>query len=407
MTSDRTRLTFEFLWLAISTAAFQASRMGTGILAAAFLQPSDYAEWGLVLAILGYSVYLNLGIASGLNRDLPRLLGAERPREAQLLEQAALGGTIGASLLVVPAVIVLALPVGLSLPALALTALAAGIQQYYLFTQTILRSRLHFNRASLQQAALAVAFPIIALPLIGRMGVAALILAQGVTFGLGAVFARGLGLPLRPRFDRGEIVAIIRVGIPIMAAGLAFAVLTTADRWLTLLLLGEQATGQYTFAALLTSSALLVSVVLAQQFYPRMAMALGRGERMRSLLAMATRQTLAVTALVAPLTLVLVFVAPIALEAWLPEYLPATPAIRVLAVGFLVLVAASGFTNLLVVIGLANVYLAILVMAMAIDVIAALALAGMGLVGMAIAALAAYVFVLATSVAVAVRVGRR
>ncbi len=291
--------------------------------------------------------------------------------------------------------------------ALALTALAAGAQQYYLFTQTVLRSRLRFNRASLQQAVLAISFPAVAALLLPALGVAALIVAQLTTFLVGAAFAGRGVFGLRPRFVREEIAAIVRVGMPIMAAGLAFAVLTTADRWLTLFLLGDAATGQYTFATLVAGSALLVSLVLAQQQYPRMAMALGRGEGSTRVLAMAMRQSLIAAALVAPLTLAFVLVGPAAIEAWLPDYGAAADALPLLAVGFLLLVAASGFTNFLVVIGRARLYLGILVLALVLNVGIAVMLAGLGIAGMAVAAGSAYAFVFAASAGLAIRVAQR
>lgn len=400
-------MTLEFVWLAMSTAAFQASRLGTGIVAAAALAPTDYAVWGLVLAILSYSVYFNFGVASGLNRELPILIGAERPDEARRLEDVALAGTIGASILVLPAVAVLGLVAGIDGPALVLAALAAGAQQFYLLTQTVLRSRLRFNRASLQQAALAVSFPVMAVLLLPSLGVVALLVAQVATFIVGAAFAGRGVFDLRPRFRAGEIIRIMRVGMPIMAGGLAFAVLTTADRWLTLFLLGQTATGQLTFAALLAGSALLVSLVLAQQQYPRMAMALGRGEGPEVVLRMAVRQSLVATGLVAPLAIALGLLGPPIITAWIPDYEPSSRALPLLAAGFLLLAAASGFTNFLVVIGRARIYLGILLAALAVNVTVAVVLAGLDLVGMAIAAGTAYGVVFAASAAVAALGTRR
>jgi O-antigen/teichoic acid export membrane protein len=392
--------------LAGSTTAFQASRLGTSLVAAVLLPPDRYAEWGIALALLAYSVYFNLGLTSGLNRELPRLLGKGEVGEARALEQSALSGAGLTAFLSWPFVAVLAVAGGLS-PAMVVTiAVAAGAQQFYLFSQTSLRARLSFNRASLQQATLAVVFPAVAIPAVQVFGVAGLAIAQAMAFGVGAAFAgRTLWQPEWSDLRR-QIGRLCTVGLPIMIGGLVFALLTTLDRWLVLVYLGDEATGQYTLAVLLSSAALLFSMVLAQQFYPRMALALGRGASPTQLLRMGLTQTAVSAAIVVPLVGALVLAAP-ELGRRMPDYAQSVDALRVLALGFVPLVASSGASNFLVVMGHPRRYLVVLVGAIATESIVAVQLVGMGLLGIAVAAASAYAYLLVGTWILSIRLVRR
>lgn len=403
--SGRLSRTLEFVWLTASTGAFQATRLGTGLIAAAFIAPEQYAQWGLVLAVLGYSVYMNGGIASGLNRELPRFLGEGDDERATRFEAAGSAGSMVAAGVAVIPVGAIGFAVGFEGPVVILTALAAGAQQIYLLVQAVLRSRLRFNMASTQQAVLAVVFPVVGLPLAAVSGVAGLVLAQFVAFGVGALFGGRLVLQI-PRLMMPELRHLAAIGIPIMVGGLIFAILTTMDRWAVLVLLGEAATGLYTLAALLSSSALLVSLVLAQQTYPRMAHALGAGEEPREIFSVAFRQSATVVALVAPISAALIVLAPALIQTLLPEYTESIPALQVLALGILPLVGASGFTNYLVVMNRTSLYLRLLIACLIIECVLAILLAPMGLTGIAAAASAAYAAVCGGAAVVARAVSR-
>lgn len=376
------------------------------MIAATLLAPDRYAEWGIALAILGYSVYSNLGLASGLNRELPRLLGEGRVEEAGDVERAALSGSLLTAVLGWPLVAGLGLVGNLSPLMIVSIAVAAGVQQFYLFAQTALRARLRFNRASAQQIVLALAFPAVAVPMISLVGVAGLAIAQILAFAIGAAFS-GKAL-FRPDWSGvpGRLARLSRIGVPIMLGGLLFAVVTTLDRWLVLTYLGDEATGQYTLAALIGSGALLLSMVLAQQFYPRMAHALGGGASQRQLFRMGMMQTAAAVLLVGPLALALLVLAP-EIARIAPTYASSADALRVLAIGFLPLVASSGAANFLVVTGHPRRYLSVLVGAIGTEVLLASQLTEFGLVGVALAAACAYGYLLLGASIMAIRVVNR
>ena len=389
----RPELAVEFILLATSTATFQATRLGSGLFAAATLPPQAYSTWGILLTVLNYSVYANLGLLSGANREIPILVGAGKVAESDLVEQTAYGGTLIAGTVAGAVGLVAATLLGVGGLIGVVLAAALIAQQAYLFCQVALRSRVRFNEASVQQFVLALVFPVIAVSLLHPLGIAALVVGQLASYiaGTGIVLL-GWRRELRPRLDFGILRATTSIGLPIMAGGLVFALLTTADRWLVLALLGTAELGKYTVASLLSSGMLLASQVVAQQFYPRMAMRYGERGSDAGLMSMAIRQGGAVLLLLAPVVVALVTLGPWAINHWLPHYATSVPALLILVPAYVLLLAGTGFWNLLIVIGRADVYLRYQLMAIGIEAALAWGLVrlGLGLNGVALAALAVF-----------------
>jgi O-antigen/teichoic acid export membrane protein len=389
---------------------FQASRLVVGLVAAAVLTPRDYGAWGLVLAWLGYGVYANLGILSGANREIPRHLGAGEPKDADRVEQAAFGSTLIVSIATVAVGLPAALAIsGGGVAVRLLVVLAVAIQQIHLFYQTSLRSRLEFNRASVVQGLLAIAFPLGSLPFLRLMGVSALVLGQVVSLAVAVVVVAALWRRTRkPSLDARTTRRLIAVGLPIMTAGIAYSLFTTADRWLTLWLLGAAALGSYTLAAILSSALLLLALVVAQQLYPRMAMRFGADGTAAAVWPMAVQQGLLIFALLLPLVLLIALVIPVAIQALLPAYRASIPAVVLLPFGFLMLTAGSGFTNLLVTVGRSGTYLACLGTGLMAESLAAAFFVsrGLGLTGIAAAACIGFATATSLSAAAAYRATR-
>ena len=406
----RKRHLVEFGLFAGSTFAFQASRLGTGLVAAAVLQPAEYGMWGLALALLSYSTYATLGVLNGANLEIPLQLGSGARDAADRLESSALGfsGLTAVAIAVVSVVGVIALDLR-PVAAFLFLGAALAVQQLNLFYSLSLRSRLDFNPASVQQFVLAGVFPAVALPALAVVGVTALMAGQA------AAFIVSVGLPvalwrrgLRPTLSFSDIVRLSRVGLPIMAAGFVFSILVTLDRWLTLWLLGPDEVGRYTIAALLSSGIVLVANVIGQQFYPRMAQLYGRTRSAKAVFAMALQQAAIAILLLLPLAIVLALAAPIVIAAWLPQYGASVLALQLLAIGFVALLAGGAFGSFLIVVGRSSLYLAILAVGIPLEAlfaVGAVRLVG-GLGAIASAAVATYVVVGGLLIAASIRARR-
>ena len=350
--SSRRALTREFLFFSGSSAAFQSSRLLVQLLAAAVLAPADFAIWGIVVVILSYTTYANLGVLSGANRRIPLLLGSGGATEAVRIETVALTGVLATG--AAGGVLALAGGAVLGGPWLAVGAmlgLAVLAQQAYLFYQVSLRGRLDFDLASGQQLVLAVLFGVVGAGAVLIAGVAGLVFAQALAYGLGAAVALTRRRHLRPARDRRLTRSLMVEGAPIMLSGLVLAAATSVDRWVLAGAGDRTALGQYSLAATISGSLLFISLVVAQQSYPRMAMRHGAGASGPDLTGMATRQGMLAVGLMAPVAAILILGAPIVIPLALPAYGPAVPALQLTAIAYLVLAAGSGSTNLLVSVG--------------------------------------------------------
>lgn len=375
----------DFVLLLFSTGTLQASRLGLNLVAASILPVAAFGTWGLIQALLLYTTYTNLGTLNGANRSIPIHLGRGDADAAQRDERTALAGSLlaggvagvafGGMVWVWTADVALAFAVGILI----------GCQQPYLFYQVALRSRMQFDRASVQQLALGLGLPLMGLPLLVAYGLTGLALAFGTVYLAGAVmpwftWRRGV----TPDLDLRRLAALMRSGIPIMVIGLLFGVMISLDRWVILAVLGDQALGVYTLAATLTGGLQLVFVVLAQQFYPRVAGQYGRDGNSPALFAAALRISALSSAAVLPFALVLAGLGPILIVGF-QAYAGVGAVLPVLAAGSVVLAFSNGFTNLLVAMGRYPVLFAVHLVAIGVGGAAAFAAAreGLGIVGVA------------------------
>jgi O-antigen/teichoic acid export membrane protein len=148
---------------------------------------------------------------------------------------------------------------------------------------------------------------------------------------------------------------------------------------------------------------LFVAVLVAQQSYPRLALGVGKGLPKSRLLAQARIQALLAVGLVAPISVAIVAAAPIVVPRLFPQYGSSVPSLQILAGGMLTLTAATAYTNLLVAVGRAWLYLGLVmasILVQAVVAFASVALGGMS-TGIAVAAAASYTALLALSYAAA------
>ena len=203
-------------------------------------------------------------------------------------------------------------------------------------------------------------------------------------------------------------IRVTRMGFPIMLVGLLGSVYYTADRWIAAGSLTAADAGSYGLASLVASAVFLVPTVIAQQQYPRLAMLHGKGVGAVVLIAAAHRQSLvaggASLVVAAGVAIFSVVIVPHVLPAYESMTVPAV----ILAFGIVSLALATGYANLLVVVGALWWYLGL--QALSVATALALMVAGAylgGGVGLALGAAAGQAgFMLAVLVA-SRSVGRR
>ena len=334
----------------ISSLTFQGARFAATLLAAAMLGPADFGQWALVVAVLAYTPYATVGVVNAINREVPIYLGAQRAEQAHRSEEASVGASIVAGVILLVGLAIAGYMLGTP-PLFSLAVgVAAGFQQLAFCYQATLRARIRFREAALVQFAMAGVFLVLAVPGLVWGGLTGLLAAQAASYALATILcALWLRRDLRPTLPLPVLRGQVRSGLPIAIGGLAFAGLTSQDRWVVALTGTPVELGRYGFASTMASGLILIVLIVAQQMYPRMGFAYGRSGRAAAT-QLAGRQSIIAGGTTALAALALVAGTGVLVAFVLAKYGGSITPLVVLSVAAFVLGLASGATNLLLVV---------------------------------------------------------
>lgn len=342
------RFVRDTLGLALSQYLARGILLARGVLAAIALGPAGFGQWNALNLILDYGGYASSGALQGLDLRLPAPTARGDAAESRRLLAGAwsmviAGGTLFA-LLVVAAFAsgrpTLLRGLGWSAPLLMLAA--ALLQLVLQYHGSALRARGRFGAVSGSAAAQALLGGGLGLALVWRFGISGLLWGwlAGTLVALAWVRLAAPDVPLRPGAP-AEGVRLVRSGTVVFAFFAVSLVLRSVDR-LALIHYGTPADlGAYSLGLMAAGLVLYVPEAAAAVLYPRIAAAAGdacelesaRGQVAHAHRALAVLLPLAVA-------VAMVWVAP-ALGWWLPRYRDAGESVRLLALGALLLSAAT------------------------------------------------------------------
>ncbi len=377
----------------LATFADQGGRILLNLVAAAALGPLVFGTWILVAAVIQYSTYASLGLVNGAAREIPRLRGAGEPEHAAMVEDVAAGGAIIAALAAGLAAVVLSPSLfGTSLVEPWLVGLAVIFQQLFFLQQILFRANLRFGAAAGQLGITAVAVPALGIPLL-PWSVNGLVLARLLVSALVVgVATRRLPRVPRPRWRPDVAASLVRVGAPVMLAGLVFALLITIDRWLVDAWFGREAVGQYGIVTMAVAGLLVIPTFLSQQLYPHLSHARGAGADGRQILTSAVQFGFVAGALTAVAGVVVAGTAVLLVPLFLPAYMEAIGPLAIGCAAVSVYAASSGLGYVLNLTGRQRALVLSQIIALGIDVAlaAVFAAAGLGLASFPLALLVTF-----------------
>lgn len=383
-------VTGEFLLFAGSTVLSQGSRLGTFLLAARWTSPAEFGVWNALQLVVLYGVVATIGVPNGMARQVPFFLGGGRELEAQAVEDTSLWFTLlisvgGGGLIALAGLLGLA-PGDDRASMLALSALFPAWHMYQ-YVQARLRSRGRFNLVSAQQVIFSVLLPLVTLPLVWRWRVPGFVAGQAITTALLVLLVHHIAGMRAARWPRDwtGLSEIVRIGFPIMLAGLAYGLLISIDRVLVLRFLGPGALGLYTLPILCVTALNLLPAVVSQQMYPRMAYRYGETRDPRSLVPLAVQQSGAAGLVVLPVIIALYVALPEVADSFVSEYRDGVGPARLLLAGLGAIALSGGAGNLLNTMGKQVYYVAVLAFAVVVNgaTISASLLLDLGLTGVA------------------------
>ncbi len=319
-----------------------------GLVAAAALGPLGYGAWNALNLLLDYGTYASAGALQGLDLELPPAAArADRARARRVMAGAWAVVLLGGGLFALATVVYLAtgyrrmaMPWGWGPPMLMLVA--ALLQLAIQYHSGALRAQGEFQNVSAAQGTQAVLGGGLGLALVTSLGV------WGLLWGwLAGSLVALLWLrrpPVRPPLVPGALgdgLTLARRGFPIFAFFAASLVLRSVDRIAFVRYVGAEGLGQYSIGLMAAGMILYLPEAAAAVLYPRMAAA-AQGARDAERTRAELKQTHRALAVALPpvVAVGMVWAAPVL--AWLlPAFREGVPALRLLALGALILSGAT------------------------------------------------------------------
>ena len=371
-------------------------RFTVALIAAKKLGPATWGIWQLLYLILAYSSFIHLGVINGMNREIPVLNGRGDQKSVRLIRSVSLGSVLVSSIMAGFAIFIFGLAadeVSATVP-LRWMPMLLIIYLLHRYLEVYLRSDKLFGQVSLQQLFLAVVFPTIAIPLLITQKLPGYIIGQSLAIFLTCLFIIMTGsLRLRVQFSFSETIRLLRIGFPIMTAGILYALMMTVDRVVISTLLTMQQLGHYSLSILAVGSLALIPMVVGQQIYPRMAEAWGRTAKCKDLMPWIRRQVFMSISLTAPMILAAYIFLPPIVKHFLVEYTSGITAMKITLVAPLFLGLTSAFGNFLNTVDKQSYLLLFQVLAICFNIVLNIVFirVGLGITGVAIGTTIAFI----------------
>ena len=303
-----------------------ALRMTGGLLTTRLVEPQTLGLFNGIGLVLAYAPFLQLGILTGLNRELPYFIGAGDRRRADQMAASAQAWALCVGSVVAG---------GLFLGAAWYSEKGRWEYSAGLATNGLLGFLFFYSQNSLQTtyrtshefAKIAIAnvasnFANLALvPIVVLLGFYGLCLRALLAAALNAqLLWRWRPFRIKPAWNRGHLTDLLKVGAPIFGVALVWSWWTAMDSTLVLKYMGTRGLGLYSLSLMAGSAISLLPTSVAQMVYPRMAEAYGRSGNIREVLTIAQRPTIFLVAIMMPIALACWHVLPVMAPVLLPRY---------------------------------------------------------------------------------------
>ena len=328
-----------------ATYLTQVGSFVVGLVTKGLLGPTNVGIWSLLNILLSYLAVVQIGTGDAVAKEVPYLRQKGERHFAERLANAMLGFVLSASAVVAVGVVIVTLWRASSLSTAFLVGLlVVGVSfPLWMFVnmQTVLfRAAKRFDVLSRQLLAQLAVTAAVGIPLIWRWSIygqySAFIASTVLTLAYLRYAARGEpAARSRPTLDREASRRLLAVGLPLQLSALVFTFQTTADSLLAAKSLGVAALGYYSLAvtvkAYVYQTPNAFSVIMFPRFQEKFA---ASQDEPRALQGYVEKPIIAFAFLVLPVLIGVSWqVVPFVVRHFLPSFIPAIPAIKVLLVG--------------------------------------------------------------------------
>ena len=320
-----------------------------GLAVMRWLTPYELGMWNTVSIFLAYTPFLQLGIQSGLNTELPVLLG--RNDEDGAKERIANG--YGYAILVSCVILVLGsvfsvvyylrsgMEVALGVVTITIVAISSSFNLHFIARY---RSAKAFEKLTIVNQ---IEIPILLFSvfLIYRFHYWGILVYNILTF-LADTFLMYWRLPykeVKPYIRKPVLFSMGKMGIAMMVLVELRSAAQTLPRWIILTRANREKLGLYTPATAINSLITLIPRQFAQFFYPQMGFIYGKTGQAKDIWPYVRKLQILLPIAVLPFSALIFVLAPWLLETFFPKYMESLWAMRIMCITFL-FTSASGLS---------------------------------------------------------------
>ncbi|TDL32515.1 hypothetical protein E2R51_07440 [Jeotgalibacillus sp. S-D1] len=339
--------------LFIVTACSAVVSFVTGIWIRNILGPEEYGIWLIYSLFLVYGYYMQFGILDGFSRDVPRLLGQSRFKQANEVRSVVYTWMLmssGGSF--IGAVVLLILPLSMTETVMGILALLlVPFQNMVLFHNHYFLTSQRFNKVAVIQLFIgSIQYVVMALCAV-FMGIYGLFLGVFIGCIAALIYSRSKMKRKLPLKWNGPLFkSMLAYGFRITLIGILLSLFTTLDRILIYTFFDSASVGHYGIIAFIFQGIMVLPAVFHQVMYPKINFQYGATGEKKSLMPIILKPTILLS-YGSPLILgTAFFVFPWFVGLLMPEYVSGISAARIVIIGLFFYIWAMLYAHYLTVV---------------------------------------------------------
>lgn len=305
-----------------------------GFVIARFVPPEDLGLWTTLNLAVTYVSFLQAGLISGLNRELPYSYGKGNTQEAKKLAGTVQSITIITSIIILLAGLLCSVFYQFENVKIKYGVLAITIYIISLFFQNYLTSTYRSNNSFITLSKIQVINSIInllSIIIIIYFAYYGLIIKSAIVSVL-YTFHLFIARPINVGFiiDKNSLIKILKTGLPIWGLSYIESLASTFDKILLLKFSDLSSVGLYSFALYGYSLFLVLSITISKYISPRMSYKYGLNNDKKILWNYFKKITFFITIAQLLLVLVALSVLPYFTSSFFPQYKESIKAMQIL-----------------------------------------------------------------------------
>ena len=373
------------LYVLVSNVLRLVSKFLVGIVSARILGPTNFGFYNLIDLVSKYGPLSNIGVSSGISREIPLHLGMGKEEYVEELNDAGFTGLLSTTSFIALCFIIYSFVFlhGLGLFAVIMASVGVVFNAVYEYDIMYLYSHSRFRTASTAIGFYSIALFLLTLVLVlffniwGQFVSISIVPLVAILF----IYARGYH-HFSFRVNIPAYLHIIKIGLPLIVIGIAYTFLITIDRILITHFYTITMLGYYGLAIMLFVFSQQVPDAISQVIYPRLNLLFGQSKRVDALDMIAIIPAMLLSSAMPLMIGLLTYLLPFVVGRFLPAYVSGISAAELIILPVTVI-----GVNILSTLFKIKILIIILVISIGVKTVSAYAFytMGMGLEGIAIA----------------------